>query len=200
MSENEPQSQSHGMANALEYAGFILLAFELVKGAIVRPVKAFYENTVFAPGMAFKSYEEDVKPRHKNEFEACLLYLRDSMEAIDSEDVFSIQALSKHRNELAHGLPSMVQSLEAKHYMPLLEKVDRALFKLSRYRAYMEIGPDPEFSRHDIDWDAVKGHEYLLIEEVLQNVRALWFSPGMKRHNKAKQAGTRKRGPLLATL
>jgi len=38
------------------------------------------------------------------EFQACLLYLRDFMKAIDSKDVLTIQGLRKHRNDLAHGL------------------------------------------------------------------------------------------------
>ena len=160
MSQNEPQAEDHKMADSLEYAGFVLLAFELVKGTIVLPIKAFYENAVFGTGMPFQSYEEDVKSRHGNEFEACLLYLRDFMKALDSQDVLSIQSLRKHRNELAHNLPSMIQSLDIGKYMPLHERVDRVLFKLSSYRAYMEIGSDPELSEQDIDWDTVKGHEY----------------------------------------
>jgi len=37
--------------------------------------------------MPFKSYAADVKARHKDEFEACLLYLRDFMQAIDAQDM-----------------------------------------------------------------------------------------------------------------
>jgi hypothetical protein len=45
------------------------------------------------------------------------------------------------------------------------------MFKLSNYRAYMEIGADPGFA--GIDWKVAKGHEYLLFEEVLANVKLL---------------------------
>ena len=55
---------------------------ELVKSLIVRPIKAFYSHVTFGPGMPFKSYEEDVLSRHRNEFEACLLYLRDFMQCV----------------------------------------------------------------------------------------------------------------------
>jgi len=90
--------------------------------------------------MPFKSYPDDVLARHSNEFEACLLYLRDFMQAIDSHDMDTIQELRKHRNELAHDLVTKLPKLVPDAYELLWQKVDRTLFKLSNYRAYMEIG------------------------------------------------------------
>ncbi len=60
------------------------------------PIKAFYADMAFGQGMPFKTYQEDVRARHKNEFEACLLYLRDFMEALDVDDVKTIQELRTH--------------------------------------------------------------------------------------------------------
>lgn len=157
----------------LAYSGFVLFAFELVKSMIVLPIKIFYKDTTFGDGMPFKTYEEDVMSRHKNPFEASLLYLRDFMEALDSEGVLTIQALRKHRNDIAHGLPQMLGSLDITEYIPLLEKTDKVLFKLSNYRAYMKIGAEPALQNEDIDWDTVKGIEYLLFEEVLKNIKIL---------------------------
>ncbi len=82
------------LTRALAYVGLVLVAFELVKRLIVNPIKAFYCDVTFGNGMPFKSYEEDVLSRHKNEFEACLLYLSDFMEAIDSD----LQAIQRLRN------------------------------------------------------------------------------------------------------
>jgi len=157
----------------LTYAGFILVEFELLKSMIVNPIKMFYQDTTFGKEMPFTSYEEDVSTRHKNQFEACLLYLRDFMEVINSEDVLTIQALRKHRNDLAHNLPSMLSKLNVKDHFPLLEKIDKALFKLSNYRTYMEIGSDPEFQNRGIDWNTIKGPEYVLFEAVLSKLRIL---------------------------
>ncbi len=75
------------LTRALTYAGFILVGFELVKSLIVNPIKGFYAHTTFGEGMSFKSLEEDVLFRHKNQFEGCLLYLRDFMEAINYSSV-----------------------------------------------------------------------------------------------------------------
>lgn len=162
------------IARVLTYAGLVLVAYELVKGMIVKPIRDFYANTTFGPGMPFKSYEEDVLCRHANEFEACLLYLRDFMEAVDSRDVDSIQTLRKHRNELAHDLVDRL-SLNIEEYEPLFEEVNRTLFKLSSYRAYMEIGADPAFA--GVDWERARGSEYILFEEVLANVKLLNLRP-----------------------
>jgi len=155
----------------LAYAGFVLVAFEIVKSMIVDPIKAFYRNTKFGPGMPFDTYHADVTVRHKNEFEACLLYLRDHMEALDADDVITIQALRRHRNDLAHNLASQLPSLRLRDYQELWNKVDRTIFKLSNYRADMEVGADPEF--RGIDWATVSGGEYLLFAQVVQAVNLL---------------------------
>lgn len=172
MSNIENQTEEE-LTRVLTYAGFILVAFELVKNLIVNPIKLFYSNTTFGEGFPFKTYEKDVMSRHKNEFEACLLYLRDFMKAIDSEDVLAIQGLRTHRNELAHDFVNRLHDIKIENYLPLLEKVDKALFNLSKYRTYMEIGADPEFHNKGIDWETVKGHEYLIFEEILKKVRIL---------------------------
>lgn len=161
------------IANVLAYAGLTLIAFELIHKMIVWPIKIFYRDTTFGEGLPFKSYEKDVLSRHKNEFEACLLYLQDFMEAIDSTDVVTIQELRKHRNELAHDLVSQLHDLNIEGYEPLYARVDRTLRKLSRYRAYMEVGADPEFQ--GIDWDAAVGGEYLLFEEIMEKIKLLDF-------------------------
>ena len=153
------------------YAGFVLLAFELVRGMIVGPIKAFYKNTVFAESMPFTSYEHDVLWRHKKEFEACLFYLRDFMEAIDNDDVVTIMKLRHHRNELAHELPQILAELRIEDHHPLFKDVTHTLFKLSNYRAYMEIGADPEF--RGVDWETAKGHEYLMYEEIVRKIAVM---------------------------
>ena len=159
------------VSRALAYAGFVMVGYELMKGMIVRPIKSFYANTKFGEGMPFKSYEEDVKPRPKKEFEACLYYLRDFMEAIGSADVITILSFRNHRNDMAHELPQRLPELRIEEHQALFKEVDRTLFKLSNYCAYMEIGSDPEFQ--DIDWRTAIGHEYLIFREVVDKVKLL---------------------------
>lgn len=164
---------SEELTRVLTYSGFILIAFELVKSLIVKPIKYFYMNTTFGDNIMFNSYEIDVMSRDRNEFKACLLYLRDFMEAIDSEDLLIIQELREQRNTLAHDLVSELKHLNVKNYIPLLEKVDKVLSKLSNYRTRMEIEADPEFKNKIINWDIVVGHEYVLFEEILEKIKIL---------------------------
>ena len=159
----------------LTYAGYVLLSFELVKGMIVEPIKLFYNNLFYNnstfEGETFKSYANDVLTRHKNEFEACLLYLKDFMDAIDSKDIETIQALRRHRNELAHNLPDKLSLDQISDNSRLLDNSKKVIFKLSNYRAYMEIGQEPELE--GIDWSSVRGHEYLLLETIISKVKTL---------------------------
>lgn len=159
------------VTRALTYAGFVMVGYELITGMVVGPIKAFYAHTHFGAGMPFKSYEEDVRPRHKKEFEACLYYLRDFMEAINSADVMTIIEFRNHRNKLAHELHSILPNLDIGNHQSLLDDVDRVIFKLSNYRSYMEIGSDPEFK--GIDWSTASGHEYLLFRAVVDKVKLL---------------------------
>jgi len=100
----------------LIYSGFVFVAFELVKSLVVNPTKLFYKDSTFGHGLPFTNYEFDVLLRHKNPFEASLLYLRSFMGTIDSEDLITIQKLRKHRNDLAHNLPNMLASIDT--YVP----------------------------------------------------------------------------------
>ncbi|MDD5503777.1 MAG: hypothetical protein PHV77_00485 [Candidatus Omnitrophica bacterium] len=159
------------ITQTLAYAGLILVAFELVKSLIVKPIKTFYWHMTFSEGGPFKSYEDDVLIRHKNEFEACLLYLRDFMKIIDSDDVSIIQELREHRNDLAHNIAHKLQTQEIARNLFLLEKASKVLFKLSNHQMYIEIGADPRFKNKGIDWDTAKGPEYVMFEEVRNKIR-----------------------------
>lgn len=159
------------LARSLAYAGYVLLAFELVKSLVVKPVKQFYAHTTFGAGLPFKSYAEDVSVRHKNEFEACLLYLRDFMQAIDSSDVVAVQNFRRHRNALAHDLPALLTGIDIEDNVVLLEAAHKALFKLSNHEAYIQIGCEPAMVW--ADWNTVKGHEYLIIESIIAKAKLL---------------------------
>ncbi|MCF8824634.1 hypothetical protein [Xanthomonas campestris] len=167
------QTTETELTDVLAYAGLVLVAFELVKSLVIRPIKNFYTGITFAHGMSFVSYEQDVLVRHNNEFEACLLYLRDFMYAIDSDDLHAIQGLRKHRNDIAHDLPNRLESLKVEDYAQLLKALDKALFKLSNHNAYIEIGSDPKIQAMNIEWDTVQGHEYILFRALLDKVHRL---------------------------
>jgi hypothetical protein len=159
------------LTRRLTYAGLVLVGFEILKSMIVGPIKAFYAKTTFGAGMPFKSYKADVRGRARDEFEACLLYLRDFMKAINGDDVDTIQELRRHRNALAHDMVRMLSTLELERYREFWNRVDRTLFDLSLYRIWMEISADPEFAFINWEEDTVKGREYVLFEQIVTRVK-----------------------------
>lgn len=168
------------LTRRLTYAGLVLAGYELVKRMIVGPIKAFYTRSTFGAGMPFKSYDLDVRPLAPNEFEACLLYLKDFMQAITADDLAVIQSLRKHRNDLAHDLVKALPDLRLSDNRELWYNVDQTLFGLSNYRLRMELGADPAFS--DADWDTAKGPEYLLFERIVERVRLVLRRLVAQRH------------------
>jgi len=160
----------HELTTILAYSAYVLVCHELIKGMIIQPIRDFYKNTTFE-NMPFKSYGEDVRVRHKNEFQACLLYLRDFMKAIDNRDINIIQSLRKHRNDLAHNLHKRLDIKNIDGNVVLMEKAKEVIFKLSNYRAYVEVGQEPEL--REVNWGTVKGHEFLIIENIIEKVKCL---------------------------
>jgi hypothetical protein len=158
------------LTKALSYTGYVLVAFELIREMIIGPIRMFYQDVHFING-PFKSYQDDVLQRHKNELEACLLYLKDFMQAIDEHDIETIQLLRQHRNDLTHNIPRLLHVDIISQNAELMMKVKNVVFKISNYRAYIEIGQEPEL--RGINWDTVKGGEYLILEAILEKVNIL---------------------------
>ena len=168
----EAMQNDKTLERSLTYAAFVLLMFEQVKSLIVEPIRAFYANTTFVGG-PFTDYKNDVLKRDKNEFEACLQYLRDFMEAIDLSDYTVIQSLRKHRNDLAHNLPERIEQLEMGRNVMLLRSARDVLFKLCNYQVKIDIGADPDAQAVIQDWDSVYGREYAIIEKIIDQVDSL---------------------------
>lgn len=152
-------------------AGLFLLAAELIGDLVVRRVRSFYEHVTFGSGAPFKSYDVDVKARHKDIYQASLFWLRDHMEALTSEQVMDIQAVRTRRNALAHDLSTALLSDGTDNDEDLLDRARRALFSLSNLWVRMEIQADPEFQSPDIDWESVHSTDFGLLDRVIEMVR-----------------------------
>jgi hypothetical protein len=55
-------------------------------------------------------------------------------------------------------------------------RAERALYRLSQYRTFMEVGADPALA--DLAWNTVKGHEYLIFETLVEKVGLLSAEDG----------------------
>jgi len=155
----------------LNYCGLVLLEFEVIKSLIIRPIKTFYYHVTFSDDFPFKTYELDVLSRDKNEFMACLLYLKDFMEAIDGNDIVIIQELREKRNQIAHELMSYLFTFNPNEIDTLLEKAKRVLFKISNYRVRMDIGYELQIKNIKVDWDKLVGTEYIIFNKIFDEIK-----------------------------
>jgi hypothetical protein len=124
----------------------------------------------FGEGLPFKSYEHDVLSRHKNVFEASLLFLKDHFEAISSDDLNAIQELRKRRNKIAHDLAAMLSTMNPADNRRALSQARDALFRLSNFWAYIDVGADPEVRALGVDWNEVAGEEFILLDRIIKQM------------------------------
>lgn len=158
----------------LKFAGLLLLSYEILENLIIKPIKSFYENTKFSGNSPFVSYKVDVLSRHKSEFKACLLYLKDFMEAINSDDINVILELRNKRNIVAHELSKIIEKFDFTELKTIALKTKDVLFKISNYRVKMELGADSDFRKfmytNNLNWNEVVGEEYILFEKALEAI------------------------------
>lgn len=159
----------------LIYAGLFLIADELIKKSIISPVRAFYRDVTFGDGLPFTTYEQDVLSRHKNTFDATLLYLRDHFEAISDDDPKAISSIGQRRHAIAHELSTELHNLNPGEDEEILGKARDALFKLSNFWVYIEVGSDPEFRSYGIDWATAHGADLTLLDALIERTRRLRF-------------------------
>jgi len=156
----------------LTHVGLILLAFEVVKELVIVRVKNFYADIVFGDGVPFETYEDDVLARHKDVFEASLLYLRDHFEAISAEEMDAIQELRQYRNRIAHELPQLILDMVPAQNELMLAKARACLFRLSNFWIYIDIGADPAFKNRSINWNTIAGTDLMLLDQIIEQLRA----------------------------
>jgi hypothetical protein len=164
------EMSASSVRHSLTHAGLILVAFELVKNLVVTRVKGFYANVTFGEGMPFKSYQHDVLARHKDVFEASLLYLRDHMEAIRRDEMEAIQNLRRYRNQIAHELlQRILESPDQESDSQILTNARASLFRLSNYWVYIDVGSDPDFKH--LDFDRVAGADLELLDRIIEQMQ-----------------------------
>ena len=157
---------------ALIDAGLFLVAYELIRSLVVRPVEAFYANVSFGPGLPFSDFETDVSSLSKHKFDACSLWLRDHMQAISNEQYNSIHRIREFRDALTHGIHQNICNHNFKEASSLLIEAKEALFALDNFWVQMECEVDPEFGEV-ADWGSVYSNSFAMLEQLLQAVRPI---------------------------
>ena len=112
-----------------------LLAFELLKNTVVERIKGFFTFDYVNGDAEVDSQYQEVKDLHRSAFQASLIWLQQN-DAITIDDLHLVDAIRRHRNEIAHELPQLLsdvkrnidtQSFENIRY--LLNKIELWLIK-----------------------------------------------------------------------
>lgn len=164
------QESPEALKAVLIDAGLFLVAYELIRSHVVRPVEFFYADTTFGPGLSFIDFETDVGSRSKHRFDACLLWLRDHMKAITPQQYTSIHRVREFRDNLSHGIHKEIQKHNFREATALLIEARDALFALDNFWVRMEIQADPDFS-HIKDWSVVHSGSFAMLDVLLKTVR-----------------------------
>ncbi len=162
--------QPETLRDILVDAGLFLVAYELIRDLIIKPVELFYSGVTYGHGLPFSNFETDVSSRDKHKFDACLLWLRDHMEAITCEQYKSIHRVREFRDTLTHKIHKNICNHNFLKASQLLLEAKDALFALDNFWIRMEIQADPEFS--DInDWTKVYSNSFSLLDMLLEKTR-----------------------------
>ncbi len=54
----------------------------------------------------------------------------------------------------------------------LLSRARQALFRLSNFWVYIDVGSDPEFTSPNIDWDKAYGEDLIVLDQIIEGCRS----------------------------
>ena len=159
-------SPEHINAN-LQLASMYLVAYELLRSAIVDQVRSFYSKG-FGDGKLLydeDAYQAEVLSRHKKVFEASCLWLQDHG-VFEGPGVAELQRMREHRDRLAHELPSLMVDPEFEVDLSLLVQAQHHLLLVDRFWGAIaadlnEIPPD------EVDYDGIRSMSSLLLDHIM---------------------------------
>ena len=158
------------VAGNLQRASLFLVAYELLRAAIVDQVRGFYVNGMRDGKLVYdeRSYEADVSARHKKVFQASCLWLQEQ-NVFTADDVAELQLIREHRDRIAHELPQLMVDPEFEIDMSLLERARYHLGAVGRYWGALaaEFGEIPP---EEVDYEGVMSMSMLLLEYIISSV------------------------------
>jgi hypothetical protein len=136
----DPQNLKRSLIEASVY----LAAYEFLKEEIIREPRSFLTLGQDEPD--FQShYETEVLALHKNPFKAWCLWL-EKVGAITRQDNEVIERITKHRNDIAHKLPTLLASHELNVDRELLASLNQLVKKISLWWVLeVHVPSDPDY-------------------------------------------------------
>lgn len=150
-------------------AGMFLLAYEMLRSAIVENVKDFYLCGFNEDGLQYSpDYEKRVLSKSKYVFEASLLWLVETG-AITTEDITSIQGLRDYRNTVAHETPKVLFEAGGVDIAMIRTAIEHVR-KIDRFWGGIEADTDPRFDGVDVDYEGITSLRTMALDYIAQVV------------------------------
>ena len=156
----------------LTLSALYLLAYELLKDAIVVNIKRFFSFEFTDDGKAIpdEQYKNEVTRVHKDILYASCLWLQHNG-VITETEVEEIQNIRKHRNQIAHELPRLLSdtdlNLNPEYFLQirkLLEKIEMWWIK------NVDIPTNSEFDDVEVDEKDIHPGRVIFIDYVISVV------------------------------
>ena len=161
-----PDSIKSNLQNAAMY----LVAYELLRRAIVDELKVFY--LVDVPGITSagmeREYEEEVSGRHKKVYEASCLWLAEQG-IFDDADIAELQRIRAHRDQIAHELPRLMFDPSFDVDLDLLRRMRHYVGAVGRYWGSVNASLG-EIPADEIDYDGIVSMGMLLLDYITATV------------------------------
>lgn len=148
-------------------AGCFLAAYELIKSEVVKGVHDFYWFGDMRNGQKIYDdarYQRQVLSRNpKSAYRASCDWLVEN-EALTIEQVQALEAISRHRHEIAHELPKLLVDPDFEVKADLLLAAAGCVRALGVFWGRMTVDSDPQWDGREVTDDDIKSGAYLLME------------------------------------
>ena len=135
-------------------AGLFLVAYELLKTFVLKRTRGFFTDMRDAKLALSDEYEHEVRSLHKSEVQACLLWLARKFKALSADDIAAFDRIRRHRNALAHELPSYLVEEELQVDMSLLDGAEAILAKVAHFWIDVWTDLDPAWDGEAVNYEA----------------------------------------------
>lgn len=158
------------MRERLARCGLFLMAYELLRAAIVDGVRDFYVCGLDEDGAeGSDAYRRRVVARDKHLFAASMFWLQEH-EVIDADDFAAIQEIRAYRNKIAHAIPGLVTGQAEVIPNDTLRTIDHYVRKIDNYwgRLDAELMLEPE-QLSTVDMESIVSSRAMVLGYIISN-------------------------------
>lgn len=140
----------------LAFSGLYQLTHQLIQNAVLEQVKVFFGKSVLDDTWLHGKveYDREVRDLDKNLFKASLLWLQ-KMDAVTAEQCDRLDAIYRHRHDLAHDIGKYLIDVEFEPNMDLFLDALSILRDIHRFWTEVEAGLGTFDDYEDLDLDDV---------------------------------------------